>query len=204
MTGAAAQEYAAAVLARALAPSHDLEAVPRLKALAHLRLDEHVDLEDVLQRIVDEVVRRLGADRGTLYLVDHARGELVSHVARLPELAEIRLRVGEGIAGWVAQTGESVMVPDGPDDARFEPRIDTLTGYTTDTILAVPIRRADDAVIGVVQVLNKVTGLFDRSDRDRLQALAAEIAGILDRTSLRSQLRPSAARPLEFRFNHIV
>lgn len=204
MTGAAAQEYAAAVLARALAPSHDLEAVPGLKALAHLRLDEHVDLDEVLQRIVDEVVRRLGADRGTLYLVDHARSELVSHVAHLPELAEIRLRVGEGVAGWVAQTGESVMVPDSPDDARFEPRIDTLTGYTTDTILAVPIRRADDAVIGVVQVLNKATGLFDRSDRDRLQALAAEIAGILDRTSLRSQLRPSAARPLEFRFNHIV
>jgi Nif-specific regulatory protein len=180
-----------------------LETTVALDALRHLRLDQHVDLDEVLQRIVDEVARQLGADRGTLYLVDHARAELVSRVAHLPELAEIRLRLGEGVAGWVAQTGESVVVPDSPHDARFEPRIDSMTGYTTDSMLAVPVRR-DEAVIGVMQVLNKADGLFNADDLTRLRALAADIAHILDRTSLRSQLRPSAGRPLAFRFNHIV
>lgn len=206
MTVGLAEEYAAAVVARAWTGRAPQNAEGRvaLEALRHLRLDEHVDLDDVLQRIVDEVVRQLGADRGTLYLVDHARGELVSRVAHLPELAEIRLRVGDGVAGWVAQTGEAVIVPDSPHDDRFDPTIDSMTGYTTDSMLAVPVRRADGALIGVAQVLNKVGGRFDRADLERLLVLATEIAGILDRTSLRSQLRPSAARPLEFRFNHIV
>ncbi len=53
-------------------------------------LDRAVALDDILRGVVDEVTAKLGADRGTLYLLDHARGELVSRVAHLPEIAEIR------------------------------------------------------------------------------------------------------------------
>ncbi|MCB9549404.1 MAG: sigma-54-dependent Fis family transcriptional regulator [Myxococcales bacterium] len=205
MTVVAAQEYAAAIVARALSAPWSPEADLReFDAVRRLRLDSHVELGLVLRRIVDEVVARLDADRGTLYLMDHARDELVSRVAHLPELAEIRLKLGEGVAGWVARTGEAVTVPDGAHDARFNPAVDVLTGYQTRTLLAAPVRADDGTVMGVVQVLNKRSGLFDEADAERLLALGAEISRVLGETSLRSQLRSDSERPLDFRFNHIV
>ncbi len=202
MTAAAPREYAAAVVARAL--GGEGESAMELSTLRDLRLEDQVDLEQVLQRVVDEVVDHLDADRGTLYLVDHARGELVSRVAHLPEISEIRLRIGEGVAGWVAQNGRRVSVPEGTTDARFAPRIDQRTGYKTRTLLAVPVRDAGGTIIGVLQVLNKKRGVFVRADAARLEALADEVATVLDSTSLRSQLRADHPRSLEFRFNHIV
>jgi len=205
LTAAAPREYAAAVVARALSGAAVGEdPVMELSTLRDLRLEDQVDLEEVLQLVVDEVVRLLDADRGTLYLVDHARGELVSRVAHLPEISEIRLRIGEGVAGWVAQNGRRVSVPEGNTDSRFNPRVDQQTGYTTRTLLAVPVRDADGTIIGVLQVLNKRVGVFLRADAARLEALSDEVATVLDSTSLRSQLRPDHPRSLEFRFNHIV
>lgn len=202
MTLLGSRRYPAAAGAPRTWPEED--DLADLDAVRRLGLHSHVDLDLVLRRIVDEVVLRLEADRGTLYLVDHARGELVSRIAHLPELAEIRLRMGEGVAGWVARSGQAVTVPDGPHDARFHPGIDALTGYQTRTLLAAPITDEAGTTIGVVQVLNKHQGLFNREDTDRLIALGREIGGLLAETSLRSQLRPESGRALDFRFNHIV
>mgnify|MGYP002629623778 CR=1 FL=1 len=175
-----------------------------LDTLRSLRFDAQLDLEAVLRGVVDEVAGELQADRGTLYLVDHARHELVSRVAHLPELREIRLAKGEGIAGWVAQTGETVSVPRGDRDERFAARIDRSTGYHTRSLLAVAVRDGGGAIIGVLQVLNKRDGVFESADARRLEGLAVEVAEVLERTSLRSQLRPDAVLPLSFHFNHIV
>jgi Nif-specific regulatory protein len=176
----------------------------RLEVLATLRPDEQVDLEELLRLVVDECTRRLDADRGTLYLLDHARGELVSRAAHLPELAEIRLRLGEGVAGWVARTGESVRVDRGAADPRFTMRIDQLTGYQTQSLVAAPVAEAGGPVVGVLQVLNKRRGSFDLGDEATLGALAREVAALLQATSLRSQLHREHRQHLAFRFNHIV
>ncbi|MBL4846814.1 MAG: sigma-54-dependent Fis family transcriptional regulator [Planctomycetes bacterium] len=153
---------------------------------------------------MDEVTRQIGADRGTLYLVDHARGELVSRIAHLPELAEIRLRIGEGVAGSVASTGEVVMIAAGEVDSRFSARIDEATGYQTTSMLVVPARDAEGQVIAVLQLLNKQQGDFGAGDRSLLTELACELAELLAETSLRSQLRPEQRQGLAFRFNNIV
>jgi len=166
--------------------------------------DEQVDLEDLLRSVIDEVVRRLRADRGTLYLLDHARGELVSRVAHLPELTEIRLRVGEGIAGWVAACGEPVVIPGATHDPRFAGRIDLATGYRTRTLVAVPVNDPHGHRLGVLQVLNRADGPFDQEDCATVVALARDVARLLDSTSLRSQLRPGQQQALDFRFNGIV
>ncbi len=165
---------------------------------------EQVDLDDLLRAVIDEVARRLRADRGTLYLLDHARGELVSRVAHLPELAEIRLRVGEGIAGWVAAHGEPVVIPGASRDPRFAGRIDLATGYRTRTLIAVPVDDAQGHRLGVLQVLNRPEGPFEPADCETLVALAREVARLLESTSLRSQLRPGQRQALDFRFNGIV
>jgi Nif-specific regulatory protein len=97
-----------------------------------------VDLDEALRTVVDGVIEAVGADRGTLYLVDHAKTELVSHVAHLPEIAEIGLRVGvgEAVPGWMAERGDTVHIPEGQDDARFERRVDAETAYVTRSMRA--------------------------------------------------------------------
>jgi Nif-specific regulatory protein len=166
--------------------------------------EQQVDLDEVLKQIVDEITRRLGADRGTLYLIDHVRSELVSHIAHLPEISEIRLAVGEGVAGQVAARGEPLCIPQDLQNSPHTPRVDQQTGYQTRSLLAVPIRASTDRVIGVLQLLNKTSGLFDATDRAQLSALAARVGELLGSSGLRSQLLGTSSQPLSFRFNHIV
>ena len=161
-------------------------------------LDRRVALDRVLERIVDEVRTQVGADRGTLYLVDHATGELVSKVAHLPEISAIRLRLGEGVAGRVAATGVVVRHPPGPTSRE----VDALTGYVTRNLIAAPVS-SGGAIVAVLQLLNKHGGFSDQ-DAELVSALCEQVADLLDQTSLSAQLRPGHRQPLAFRFNHIV
>jgi len=182
-----------------------------LSALRRRLLERRVPLDHVLRQAVDQVTAALRADRGTLYLLDHARGELVSRAAILPELREIRLALGEGVAGHVASRDVVVNVPLGTRHARFADHIDQATGYRTRSLLAAPVHDHDGTVIGVLQVLNRRTpdgqGLadgFDSACERLLLDLAAQIAELLAASSLASQLRPDQSRALDFHFNGIV
>ncbi|MEL6341726.1 MAG: sigma-54-dependent Fis family transcriptional regulator [Myxococcota bacterium] len=166
--------------------------------------EQQIDLDAVLARIVDAATRRLGADRGTLYLIDHARQEVVSRIAHLPEIREIRLKLGEGVAGQVAHSGETRCVPSEPLGASFNPLIDQQTGYHTRSLLAVAVRDEQRTILGVLQLLNKQTGLFDRADQKQLEQLGDRVGALLAESGLRSQLCGPARQPLSFRFNHIV
>ncbi len=171
-------------------------------------LERGVDLDTILAAIVDDVVARLGADRGTLYLVDRDRGEIFSKAAHLPELREIRLAIGKGVAGAVAESGKLVNLPDSYADRRFERSVDASTGYVTDSMLVAPIRDAAAEIIGVLQVLNKKVGAFDAADEAVIQTLAAQAGQVLERTSLYSELRPraksGAPRRVDYRYNRII
>jgi Nif-specific regulatory protein len=155
-----------------------------LHSVAEL-LGRPVATDQLLLAMVDRVVRELEAERGTLYLVDGRTGELSSRVAHLPELPEIRMPPGRGVAGHVAETGESVIVAEAAGDPRFNPEIDRLTGYTTRSMIAVPVRDEGGAIRGVLQVLNRRTGTFGPADLARLGELAAQVAQVLAQTSLR-------------------
>ncbi len=177
---------------------------PALERLVQ-RLREHeIDLDHVLQRIIEETAHQLGADRATLYLIDHARQQLVSRVSILHEITEIRLRLGEGVAGWVARSGRPVHVPRGRMDARFAIRFDAATGYHTEHQLAVPIFHHSGAVVGVLQVLNRTEGEFDADDEATLVELAGQVGRLLETSSLEAQLVPQQQQPLAFHFNRIV
>ena len=186
--------YARAIVRRAL----DLDGID-----GGLDLHRTTELDTILRRIMDEVRRRLTADRGTLYLVDYARRELLSRVADLPEIREIRLAMGEGAAGLAASTGRSMTIPHDEDDERVQRRIDEVTGYSTRNMVVVPVLY-QGVVVAVMQLLNKAQGDFTAQDRQILEDLADEIGALLARTSLGSQLHPEAKAPLSFEFNHIV
>ncbi|MDP7113070.1 MAG: GAF domain-containing protein, partial [Myxococcota bacterium] len=161
-------------------------------------LDRPVDLDTLLGEAVDGLTERAGADRGTLYLLDHATRTLVSHVAHLPEIAEIRLRLGEGVAGQVARTGKPLRVRSAADDARVAKRFDEMTGYRTRSLMAAPLCSADGHVIAVLELINKRVGEFDREDEANLGECARSLARLMLDTSLGSQLGPGTTQPLAY------
>lgn len=147
------------------------------------------DLDALLGLIMEKVTELMDADRATLYLVSEDGRELTSQLVRGGEVVEIRLQVGEGLAGWVAQARETVNIPDAYGDSRFQQSIDQATGYRTRTILAVPMVDALGGLVGVLQVLNKVEGPFSRGDEELLQALASQAAVAIDNARLYHSLR---------------
>ncbi len=136
----------------------------------------------LLPLIMKEVTRLMHAERSTFYIVDQERGELWSQIAQQAEITEIRLKIGVGIAGHVAKTGEVINIPDAYNDDRFDPTTDKKTGYHTRSILCMPIFEPQDSdaqqpeIIGVLQVLNKIDGVFTRDDEDLLSSMASQIA----------------------------
>ena len=96
-------------------------------------LGRQVTRDRLVRVMIDRVVEELGAERGTISLVDAITGELWSRVAHLPEIEEIRMPPGTGVAGHVAETGEPVMLADVTTDEHFFPGIDRMTGYPPGT-----------------------------------------------------------------------
>jgi Nif-specific regulatory protein len=171
-------------------------------------LGQEVALDDFLQALVDRIAASMQADRGTLWLVDSPRGEVFTRAAHLPELKQIRLELGQGAAGHVAATGEVVNFPVPSADARFHSEIDKLTGYTTNSLLAVPLRDAAGDVFGVLQVLNRLGGgQFDGADAQRLERMAQQVSVALQATSLYAELKRAKAQPttpVGYFFNKVV
>ncbi len=147
-------------------------------------LSETGDLDTLLTLIMTKVTELMDADRSTLYLVTEDGRWLWSKVVRGDERVEIRLEVGEGIAGWVAETREIVNIPDAYADQRFQPAVDLKSGYRTRSILAVPMLGALGGLVGVLQVLNKSDGPFTQPDEELLMALASQAAIAIENARL--------------------
>src|SRR5690606_35990502 len=121
----------------------------RLSLLVDLSslLAREVDLDALLASACERMKDALRADRATIWLVDSERGDLVTRVAVLPEVSELRQPLDRGIAGWVARKGESVRVGDATTDPRFDPSADRVTGYTTCSMLVAPFREHEQAPV---------------------------------------------------------
>ena len=148
-------------------------------------LAREVELDALLEMLGRRIASALRAERATIYVVDAATGELRSRVADLPEMPEIRLPIGKGIAGYVADKGELVNVRDVAHDERHFGGIDRATGYLTRNVLAAPITDHHDGIRGVVQVLNKKGGPFTSEDEAFLGTLASQVAQAFESTTLR-------------------
>ncbi len=147
-------------------------------------LSETGDLDALLTLIMAKVTELMDADRSTLYLVTEDGRWLWSKVVQGDERVEIRLEVGEGIAGWVADTREIVNIPDAYADQRFQPSVDLKSGYRTRSILAVPMLGALGGLVGVLQVLNKSDGPFTQPDEELLMALSSQAAIAIENARL--------------------
>ncbi len=147
-------------------------------------LGRTLDLDTVLQIIMEQVTLLMDADRSTLFLLDREAGELWSMVAQGVDIKEIRMPAGMGIAGWVAESGEVVNIPDAYSDERFNPEVDKETGYHTQSILCEPVFDRRHEVMGAVQCLNKRGGPFSEYDEALAASLVAQAAVSLENSQL--------------------
>lgn len=142
------------------------------------------ELTPLLAIIMEKVTELMEADRSTLYLLSEDGRALWSKVTQGGEVVEIRLAVGEGIAGWVAESRQVVNLPDAYQDERFQASVDVKSGYRTRSILCVPMLSGVGGLFGVLQVLNKTGGPFTAADEDLLSALASQAAIAIENAKL--------------------
>lgn len=140
------------------------------------------DLDTMLNEVVNAARTILDADRGSVFLYDPASDELCVQVAT--DMDAIRIPANKGIVGECAQTRTLINVPDCYADDRFNRDIDRQTGYRTRCMLTLPLIGYEDSLIGVLQILNKHSGVFDAQDEYVATALAAQAAVVLHRVKL--------------------
>src|SRR5713226_1649228 len=138
-------------------------------------LTSSLQLDQVLRTIMEKIDEFLRPDTWSLLLVDEAKQELYFELAvgkGAQALKDVRIKMGQGIAGWVAQHDEVVIVPDVSKDTRFFAQVDEKTKMETRSIVAVPVRFRDHC-LGVIELVNCVgpEGFHDR-DLALLEALA--------------------------------
>lgn len=146
------------------------------------------DIDELLTVIAEETKNAMQADRCTVFLWDKEDDELWSKVALgVDENKEIRFPADKGLAGYVVKTGETLNITDAYSDPRFNPEVDTKTGYKTKTILCMPIKNNNKEIIGAFQVLNKIDGIFTKNDEDLLIAIGGSASIALENAQLFDQ-----------------
>ena len=140
-----------------------------------LAITSSLDLDQMLLTLLDKVRDATAAEACSVALLDRASGDLVFRQAvggAAEALIGLRLPPGEGLAGWVVQHRQSVLMPDAAADARVHSLTDRINFITHD-LIAVPLI-ARDRVTGVIELVNKRRGIFDEDDRRLLEAVAAQ------------------------------
>ncbi len=131
-------------------------------------------LDQLLRVLMDTAADLTGAEAGSVLLLDKSTGYLIFAVATGEggaKLSDIRLKPGDGIAGWVAKTGKATLVNDVASDDRHASEIDRKSGFKTTSLVAVPMFH-DNEVIGVLEAVNKKRGRFEQKDLTELSAFA--------------------------------
>lgn len=138
-------------------------------------LTSSLQLDQVLRTIMEKIDEFLRPDNWSLLLLDETTQELYFELAvgkASQALKDVRVKVGQGIAGWVAQNGEAVVVTDTSKDTRFFGKVDEKTKMETQSIVAVPVKFRDTC-LGVIELINCIgPGGFDPRDLKLLEALS--------------------------------
>lgn len=162
-------------------------------------LNTDLHLERVLTVVLEQAVKVLEAERGTLWLLEPHSETIAAHVsvgAGASQVNAIRMARGEGIVGRVIESGMGDLVSDAQTDARWASRVDAATGLVTRSIVTAPLV-AHDGAIGCLQLINKCDGqYFHENDLDLLSALGAQAALVIQNSRLLDQAT-KLARDLE-------
>jgi Nif-specific regulatory protein len=149
-----------------------------------------VEPTELVKVIIDSAMRLFEAEACSIAVIDESDGQLVfAFSTGGAEVGSFRMKIGQGVIGWVAQTGEGVIVQDVSKDARFFSGIDAQTGYKTRSLLCAPLRQRGQT-IGAIEVLNmsEPQGL-DQEDLNLLTVFGGLAGTAIDRARLFSTTR---------------
>ena len=139
-------------------------------------------MESLLNALAEAATKLLNADRASIFLWDRARKQLIGRPALGVPGNELRIPDDTGIVGQVVHTGESRRVGGGVDEEQIARTVDKSTGYSTKTLLCVPLNSADGRRLGAFEVLNKQRGQFNDEDERALSEVATHAAVALQNT----------------------
>lgn len=156
------------------------------------------DVDALLTQISGAVERLTASEAASILLLDDSKKQLVFRVAtgeKGSNVKKLYVPVGKGIAGWVAEHGEAVIINDVHADTRFTGQIDKSSGFSTRSILAIPMF-ADGDLIGVCEALNKMNGGYNEKDRKTLESLSTLAAASINNARMAEDYRNF--------FNHVI
>ena len=166
-----------------------VEELDALHSVAMALTSEH-RIAGLLERIMEVSKDVMHAEAGSILLLDEASQDLSFFVVSgsgSDTLKSLTVKLGQGIAGHVAQTSESIRVCDAYDDPHFDASFDERTGFRTRALLATPILNKGE-VIGVLEVMNKVEHAeFDEHDLELFESLASSVGVALENARLFEQ-----------------
>ncbi|MCK5257028.1 MAG: HD domain-containing protein [Deltaproteobacteria bacterium] len=142
-------------------------------------LNSSLEPKEVRKRAMQSATRLMNCEVGSLLLLNEEKKELFFEVAlgdKGEAVKEIRLKIGEGIAGWVAEHRTPLMVADVTKDSRHSMKVDDKSGYKTKNIICVPVM-VKQKVIGVLQAINKLNNEhFSNEDLELFKLLSNQVA----------------------------
>ena len=148
------------------------------------RVSHETNLDALLELTAKQVTNILGTKRCFIFIKDEEAGELWSKTVRGKglEYTEIHLPLkGPSIAAQVCQSGHTINLPDAYADKRFSKEVDLVTGFKTNSLLAVPLKNKENVTIGVLQVSNKIDATpFSKKDEGLLKLMANLAAGKIE------------------------
>lgn len=147
---------------------------------------------DLMERILELSIQATNADRGTIYFdhefeIDKEMKHLQFYIATGVKRGSIVINTKQGIAGYAFTKRQPYICNDTSNDPHFFPGIDMKTGYETKSVLAVPLYWRDNRVIGVLQVLNKKEGEFDKNDQALLEAISILASVAIENYEIKQQ-----------------
>ncbi|MFQ5870323.1 MAG: SpoIIE family protein phosphatase [Candidatus Zixiibacteriota bacterium] len=148
------------------------------------KLSMYLDMDEILEQIVDLLYRVVRYDAVGIYLINSETQEIENVVTRGmdPEVeSKLHLKVGQGVVGWVAKMGKSVLVPDVISDERYI----RLRPQTASEI-AVPIK-AGEEIIGVFNLESDQKNAYDEENLDLVEAFASQAAVTIERARLHQE-----------------
>lgn len=139
-----------------------------------------LDPDQLLELIIDTATRMMAAKASSLLLLDEKTQKLYFKVAtgeKGKEVRQFEVNLGEGISGYVAETGEPLLIPDVSKDPRWDKRISEYIGFNTVSIACVPMK-VDDKIIGVVEIIDKEDGTPLKEEDVKILSVIADMASM--------------------------
>ena len=149
-------------------------------------LNQSLKIDEVLHRAADEVRNFFNTTACSIWLIEANGGQLICQAISSPRDDAVRgwrIPLGQGVVGWTAEQGQSVLVSNAQNDGRFFNKVDEKTGLKTRSMLSVPLQ-INRFIIGVLQLIDEKTNHFQELDLQLIEQLATSVATAVENARL--------------------